>query len=274
MERRVRLLPAALTAARAAGLVFITIPPLLLMGGCSPPEATVTIRYYHPAAMPLATTLRTLVVGQFTSDSEPGRKYAAAVKEKLSVALARAAGGGRFQLLNPKQLTRRADAVIYGTVSLSRPAERGSGRRLGCAEVAFIVVDVESGRTVLTDTISRRGQIEGLIDQCVDAFIADITPHEEVIPVVLADVKDTIARKGNALAARGRYDEALDCYTRALLQSGDEHGILFNAGVIHEIKGNLVRAAGLYARALKLRSDEKDEKCAAALRRVRRELKK
>ena len=241
------------------------------------------MRHYRPAAMPLATTLRTLVVGQFTSDSEPGRQYTAVVREKLSVALARAAGGKRFQLLDAERLKRRADAAIYGTVSVSLLAESArdgpDGRCLCRAEVTFIAVNVESGQTVLTDTISRqgqcpgaaRGQVEGLIDQCIDAFLADITPGEEVITVILADVKGTIAQKGNALAARGRYDEALDCYTRALLQSGDEHGILFNAGVMHEIKGNLARAAGLYARALKLQPDEKYE---AALRRVRRELKK
>ena len=274
MERRAGLLSAVI-AAHAVGLA--------LLAGCSGTEVTLTVTHYRPAATPLSSAVRTLSIGQFISAAGKNGKFAALVKQELSAALRGPQAAKRFQILDSKQVTRRADAVIYGTVTVTpkpQSARDATSEPAAClAEVTFNIVDMRSGRTVLTSTISRQGQCPAgvrakageLIGQCIDDFVADITPHEVLISVVLADVKGTIAKKAGAHAAAGRYDRALDFYTRALLQSPDDHGILFNAGVMHEMKGNLVRASGLYAKALQI---EPKDKYRAALRRVRRELKK
>jgi tetratricopeptide (TPR) repeat protein len=66
-----------------------------------------------------------------------------------------------------------------------------------------------------------------------------------------------IVETGNKLARAGDYDEALECYTRALQTNPDDHGAMFNAGLIHEAKGELAAAEQYYSRAFAIKDREK-----------------
>lgn len=251
--------------------------------GCSEPANTVTIKYYRPGAISLAASNGALILGEFTSESDIDRGCGDLMKKWLSVMLPPAAGGKDTQTLNATPVTKPGDFLIHGRVVASDRAapspDAPQGQRICRVETTIIIQDAESGHTIYTSEVSREAaytgptqqELEGLVIWCVDAFVAGIAAREEVITVVLADVEGTIANRGNAAGASGRHDEALDFYRRALLQNGDDHAILFNAGVMHEIKGNMKRALGLYARALRLQPNTKYE---TALRRIRRELNK
>ena len=110
--------------------------------------------------------------------------------------------------------------------------------------------------------------ISQLIEQCVAEFVSMISPHEVVVPVKLAKGKSKLVETGNKLAVAGDYDEALDCYLSAIEAKGDDHGAVFNAGVMHEAMRQFKKAEGYYDRARKI---EPKEQYIFARKRVRTE---
>ena len=95
-----------------------------------------------------------------------------------------------------------------------------------------------------------------------------ISPHEVVVPVQLAKGKSKLVGTGNKLAVAGDYREALDCYVGAMAENPEDHGAVFNAGVMHEALGQFKQAESYYDRARKM---EPKEQYIFARRRVRTE---
>jgi len=140
-----------------------------------------------------------------------------------------------------------------------KPGKRGQG----------VFDEVRSGRRGAGGPGSPQRVIRRLIGECVDAFVAKISPYYAQFTVELERGRDRIVRKGNALAQAGQYDDALDCYEIALARKAEDHGATFNAGVIYEAKGDLEKAGEMYGRAFRL---EPKEKYAASRRRAARQL--
>ena len=107
-----------------------------------------------------------------------------------------------------------------------------------------------------------------LIKQAVDAFLTKISPHEVVVTEKLGGGKSKIVRTGNKLAAAGDYAEALECYQAAVEAKPDDHGAVFNIGVMHEAMRNFDQAEDYYTRAFKIKPKER---YVFARRRVRGE---
>ena len=127
------------------------------------------------------------------------------------------------------------------------------GRRLGFA----------SGALPPADQI-----VSHLIDECVQEFLSKISPHEVVVEEQLQKGKSKIVGTGNKLAEAGEYKEALECYEQAIRQNADDHGALFNAGLMHEALGDLARAEELYSKAVQV---EPESRYIFARKRVRSE---
>ena len=110
--------------------------------------------------------------------------------------------------------------------------------------------------------------VSGLIDACVEEFISKISPHDVTVKIKLQRGKSEVVGTGNKLAAAGEYTEALECYQRGIELNGQDHGAIFNAGAMHEAKGDLVKAAEFYNRAFEI---EPKEQYILARKRVRTE---
>lgn len=142
--------------------------------------------------------------------------------------------------------------------------------------------DVETARTLRTFTVSKEMDsdkdsasalsaigfssdnpppvsqtVNGLIDQCVSEFVAQISPHRVEFVQKLQKGKSNAVKTGNKLAAAGDHKEALDMYLEALQIKPNDDGAAFNAGVMQEALGNVDAAQELYTRAFRLK--QKDE---------------
>jgi len=110
--------------------------------------------------------------------------------------------------------------------------------------------------------------INGLIDECVDEFIARISPHDVSIPVKLGNGKSETVVTGNKLAAAGDTDEAITCYERAAKEHPDDADAFFNAGVMYEKRLQWKESERMYSRAFEIKPEER---FIEARRRVRNE---
>ena len=110
--------------------------------------------------------------------------------------------------------------------------------------------------------------INDLLTECVDEIVGTISPHEEAVREELEKGKSDHVKTGNALAVTGEYRDALDCYLSGIEAKPDDHGAMFNAGLMYEAMGDLVKAEGLYDRAFR-HDPKKSAKYARARRRVR-----
>ena len=110
--------------------------------------------------------------------------------------------------------------------------------------------------------------LAALIDTSVAEFIAKISPHEVVVTEKLQGGKSKIVGTGNKLAAAGDHAEAMECYQAAVEAKPDDHGAVFNIGVMHEAMGNFDQAVDYYTRAFKIKPKER---YVFARRRVRGE---
>jgi len=175
-------------------------------------------------------------------------------------------------------------------------------RRHAIAAVTFTLNDTATGKTLTTVSASHeydsdkdpKGEGEGesiakllgvggdqplpaekifsvLVDRCVADLIARISPHEVAVTEKLSRGKSKLVGTGNKLAAAEDYDEALACYQRAMTDRPDDHGAVFNAGLMYEAKGDLKQAEAHYGRAFKL---EPKEQYVFARKRVRVEADK
>ena len=110
--------------------------------------------------------------------------------------------------------------------------------------------------------------LAALIDTSVAEFIAKISPHEVVVTEKLQGGKSKIVGTGNKLAAADDYAGAMECYEAAVEAKPDDHGAVFNIGVMHEAMGNFDQAEDYYTRAFKIKPKER---YVFARRRVRGE---
>jgi tetratricopeptide (TPR) repeat protein len=110
--------------------------------------------------------------------------------------------------------------------------------------------------------------ISHLIDQCVREFIMKISPHEYTVREELCGGKSDFIKRGNMLAKACEYAEALEAYEQAIEAAPQDHGAMFNAGVVCEAMGKLDQADEYYTRAFNIKPEED---YVMARRRVRQE---
>ena len=179
-----------------------------------------------------------------------------------------------------------------------RPKTVRYTKRYCMAAVTFTMADINTGKIIATESLTREydsdedkkkskdesvGRMLGfgddklpptdqitsqLIEQCVAEFISMISPHEVVVVEKLAKGKSKLVDTGNKHAVAGEYTEALDYYVSAAEANPDDHGAVFNTGVMHEALGRLKKAESYYDRARKI---EPKEQYIFARRRVRTE---
>ena len=175
------------------------------------------------------------------------------------------------------------DAVIHGTIEVVTRTRQGSaedsssdgGARLyvrhECrVNLRCVITDVSTGGTtslaISEENRPKAGDpgaatqparqpppkdlVARLVDRCADGFVRRIVSRQVVVTVHLAPGGHRMVGKGNALAAAGQLDDALDCYRLAMLKAPGDHGAVFNAGVIHEACGRLDKADEMYDRAV------------------------
>ena len=192
-----------------------------------------------------------------------------------------------------------ADAVIHGTIEIVTRTRSGSAKnsssgggvrqhvRHECrVNLHCVITDVDTGGTtslVISEehpkpaggpgaATQAAGQpplktlIARLVDQCADGLVRRIVSRRVVVAVQLAPGQHRMVGKGNVRAAAGQLDEALECYRLAILKDPRDHGAIFNAGVIHEARGRLGKAAEMYGRAVEIQASNQ---YVQARRRVR-----
>jgi hypothetical protein len=174
-----------------------------------------------------------------------------------------------------------ADAVAYGTVAVIGSGERAgakpTGGQVACQVVVNLVIDdVRSGRTVASLSVSQRypppqtaappgsapaapaaeAVVEELIAQCVDRLVKRLCPQTVWVNEQLQFGRTRLVLDGNHLARAGQYEQAMDCYLRAIELSSGDDGAVFNAAVMCEALGRLDEAQKLYERAAAMRPGE------------------
>jgi tetratricopeptide (TPR) repeat protein len=100
-------------------------------------------------------------------------------------------------------------------------------------------------------------KINSLVEECVTEFLQRISPHTVVVSERLQKGKSKIVDTGNKLALAKEYAEALDCYLQGIEAKPDDHGAMFDAGLMYEAMGKLDKAEELYTKAFKLKDNEK-----------------
>ena len=111
--------------------------------------------------------------------------------------------------------------------------------------------------------------IAELVDRAVTSFAAGISPHRETFTETLAGSTSRLVRDGHEFAESSEWADALRCYQQAIQANCDDHGAVFNAGVMCEVMGELKKAEQYYDQAVRL---EPKGEYIAARGRVRREL--
>lgn len=167
---------------------------------------------------------------------------------------------------------------------LSRSTRERPYRKLVCmAAVTFTMDDVGSSKTLATLSVSKDYDSEkasegsglgkafglsgdkipasatvlgGLIEGCVQEFLAAISPHVEVVQVELA-TGSSYVKDGNKFALAKEYEEALICYRRAIKENPKDHGALFNAGLMLEAQRKLAEAEEMYDKAIDVKPEPK-----------------
>jgi len=181
-----------------------------------------------------------------------------------------------------------ADAVIHGTVEVIVRTRQGSAESssAGGGVAAYIrhdcrvnlhcvITDVSTGGTTSLAISEEHRQPAGgpgaatqaakesppkkriarVVDRCADSFVRRIVSRQVVVTVRLADGGHRMVGRGNDLAVSGQLDDALECYRMAILKDPRDHGAAFNAGVIHEARGRLEKAAEMYDRAIEIQAE-------------------
>lgn len=95
-----------------------------------------------------------------------------------------------------------------------------------------------------------------LIDQCVQQFVAQISPHEQKMAVKLEKGKTKAVSQGNKLAQSGDFQGAIDMYQEGLEEEPRDDGAKFNIGLMYEAMQDYPNARKYYDEAYRLNSDK------------------
>jgi tetratricopeptide (TPR) repeat protein len=165
-----------------------------------------------------------------------------------------------------------ADAVVYGTVSVVWAGPLHQPEATQCdVTVRFVIDDVKTASTLAALSFSSRYPPEGappspagaaapeaveLIAQCVNRFIAWLSPQTVSVTEHLQFGRTQLVLEGNHLARQGQYSEALGCYLRGMEESPGDDGAVFNAGLMYEAMGQFDKARQFYDRAALMHPSE------------------
>lgn len=102
--------------------------------------------------------------------------------------------------------------------------------------------------------------VDNLVSQCVTEFLNKISPHQVRFEEKLAGVRSPSAELGGKLALAGEHAEAVDAYQRGIAEKPDDHGAMFNCGLVYELMAkqdvaNLTKAEEYYDKAVKVKPD-------------------
>ncbi len=109
------------------------------------------------------------------------------------------------------------------------------------------------------------------IDECVQEFLAKVSPHEVVVSEALGKGRTEAVKTGNKLAMAKDYAEAIEAYNTAIGEKPDDYEAIFNSGLMYEALGKLDKAEEMYDRAFKLKPQTQ---YVQARKRVRQESSK
>ncbi len=248
---------------------------ILALIGCARP-VEVELQYDRPAEHDLPRTVRVLDIGRFTGATAEDDRWAEHAREALVGKLsAEDVDHRRFKLATPQ---RDADAVVDSRVRVVTRRQRGTRERPAPGEpasveyvrwrheasVGFTIADARTSGTLATVTITRQAHgvaeqppppepaIGGLIDECVEAFVARISPRRVSATEYIPPGESEPARRADVLAAAGDHEAALQEYLRAVEIKPADHNSMFAAGVMCESLGRLDQARRYYQRAAEI----------------------
>jgi tetratricopeptide (TPR) repeat protein len=105
-------------------------------------------------------------------------------------------------------------------------------------------------------TLSARAKAEQLLARSTEQFAAWIVPRAVRTDVMLAAGSSEAVARGNRLARAGEYTEASGCYRQALDKHPDDHGAMYNLGLMHEARRRFADALDWYDRAIARQAED------------------
>ncbi|MDP7637694.1 MAG: CsgG/HfaB family protein [Phycisphaerae bacterium] len=142
-----------------------------------------------------------------------------------------------------------ATSRTLATVSVTRDWDSDKKKKSGGAKIGA-AMGIGAGKVDNAQKIAVQ-----LIDQCVAEILRKISPHQETVEVQLSKCKSKVGKGGHTFAKEKEYADALEMYVAAIEEKPDDHGALFNAGVMHEVMGRPDKAAQFYSLAIELKKD-------------------
>jgi len=211
----------------------------------------------------------------------------AALQRMLEEADLQAAFGDPDTAARSRGKLKAVDAIVYVRAQTNtetrRAAQGGYSRRLATVKVSCKLVDLSNGslaaahndiyefdsaRDDKKNTRTSMDRIVGdLIEQGVQDFVAGISAHTVNVETTLASGKRL--QSGNELALAGKYAAALEHYRAAMEKNAEDHGAVFNAGLMYEAMGKFKDAREMYAKAATIIRSE-NVQYTAAVARMRR----
>ena len=99
--------------------------------------------------------------------------------------------------------------------------------------------------------------VKELLRECMRKLHGVISPHDVSVDVKLQPGRSEAVKSGTILADERNYKDALTYYLQAIKSVPDDHGAMFNAGVMYEVMGDLPNAEQMYGRAFGVHADKK-----------------
>lgn len=183
------------------------------------------------------------------------------------------------------------DAMIYGSVYIIQNVEVTktpikfsdvtipitTRRYQATAEINFTMDDIQTSKTICSVTVMRKYDSKNkedkkkykkyeknlsaittlMIQECVEEFIAKVSPHQVFVKVRLEKGKSPLTAEGNKFAKEQEYADAIDLYRGALNDQPDDYGAMFNMGLCYEALAQMSKAYDAYSRAVKLHPESK-----------------
>ena len=95
-----------------------------------------------------------------------------------------------------------------------------------------------------------------LITRIVDDFVAQLMPHEVHMRIPLAKVKSKPAKTAVKLAKVGDYEEAISLFKDAIEIKPNDHGAIYDLGVMYEVTDKPELALKYYKRAYSIKDKD------------------